>query len=136
MEQPEGIAAADAHLGRPVPLPTVPLPLARWVDVTLADRGGVEVGWNLDDSRPGTPGRLALYVGPVPPQPHDLDGATETTTIARGFEHRSAPLDAAQPSLRPVQELTWRRGDLHLRLTAQGPWELDELVRVAESVAG
>ena len=33
----EGIAAADARLGRPFPLPTVPLPLARWVEV-------VEVG--------------------------------------------------------------------------------------------
>jgi hypothetical protein len=33
-----------------------------------------------------------------------------------------------------VHELLWRSGDLWLRLTAQGPWELDELRRVAASI--
>src|SRR5437763_5930125 len=61
VEPLEGIAAADAHLGRPVPLPSVPLPLVRWVEVTAQGPGAVEVEWNLDDTR-GGPGRLALLV--------------------------------------------------------------------------
>ena len=59
MHEPlEGIADADAVLGRPFPLPSAALPLARWVDVVQVAERGVEVAWNLDDTRPGTPGRL------------------------------------------------------------------------------
>ena len=44
MHEPlEGIAAADALLGRAFPLPTAPLPLARWVDVVQVGEHGVEV---------------------------------------------------------------------------------------------
>ena len=60
----EGIAAADERLGRPMPLPSLPLPLGRWVEVVATEGGGVEVEWNLDDTR-GGPGRLALWAGPV-----------------------------------------------------------------------
>jgi hypothetical protein len=61
MHEPlEGIAEADAVLGRPFPLPSAALPLARWVDVVQVAERGVEVAWNLDDTRPGAPGRLAL----------------------------------------------------------------------------
>jgi hypothetical protein len=129
----EGIAEADALLGRPFPLPGAPLPLARWVEVVRTGESGVEVAWNLDDSRPGAPGRLALYAGLAPPPVHEL--ARDTS----GGEHdgvrwRSAPLDEAQPSLRPVQELSWEAGGLHLRLTAQGPWERDALEAVVASI--
>src|SRR3954453_16710074 len=74
MHEPlEGIAAADARLGRPFPLPTMPLPLARWVEVTAVG-SGAEVAWNLDDTRAGAPGRLALYAGPEPPPARELHG--------------------------------------------------------------
>ena len=64
MHEPlEGIADADALLGRPFPLPAAPLPLARWVDVVQVAEHGAEVAWNLDDTRAGAPGRLALYAG-------------------------------------------------------------------------
>jgi hypothetical protein len=125
----EGIAAADERLGRPMPLPSLPLPLVRWVEVVATEADGVEVEWNLDDTR-GGPGRLALWAGPSEPpgrglpEPRELDG----------YAHRFSPLDEAEPSLRPVHELLWRSGDLWLRLTAQGPWELDELRRVAASI--
>src|SRR3954465_4460552 len=70
MDDLDGIAAADAHLGRPVPLPAVALPLTRWSRVHAVSAEGVEIEWNLDDSRAGAPGRLALYVGyGPPPQP-------------------------------------------------------------------
>ena len=132
----EGIADADAHLGRPVPLPAAALPLARWVDVSAAGPSGVEVVWNLDDTREGAPGRLALYAGHVPPPPHPL-GTPETVRVgdADGTLRR-APHEEAQPSLRPVAELEWRHDGLHLRLTAQGAWDLQELVRVAASISG
>jgi hypothetical protein len=93
----------------------------------------VEVSWNLDDTRPGTPGRLALYAGTEPPRYLELQDATPT-------EHhnhiaiRTAPLPEAEPSLRPVTELTWQHDGLHLRLTAQGPWELDALLALADSI--
>jgi hypothetical protein len=117
MREPlEGIAAADALLGRRFPLPAEPLPLARWVDVVQVAEHGVEVAWNLDDTRDGAPGRLALFAG-LEPAPV-----------------RGAELPEAQPSLRPVAELRWERDGLHLRLTAQGPWELDALLRLARSV--
>ena len=67
MEPWSGIADADAHLGRPFPLPAAALPLARWVEVRPRGPGGVEVEWNLDDTRSGSPGRLALYAGTEPP---------------------------------------------------------------------
>ena len=130
-----GIADADAHLGRPVPLPSAALPLARWVAVRPAGERAVEVEWNLDDTRAGTPGRLALYAGAAPPdeRPWDVPSATLRVGDADA-EHRVLPLDQAEPSLRPAHELRWEAGGLHLRLTAQGPWELDALVTVAASV--
>src|SRR3954468_8667911 len=127
MEPLEGIAEADAHLGRAVPLPHVELPLARWVEVSAVGPGAVEVAWNLDDTRPGHPGRMALYAGVQPPPAHDLRGATPPVGVAEGVVHREAPLAEAQPSLRPVHELCWQRDGLHLRLTAQGPWAVAAL---------
>ena len=47
---------------------------------------------------------------------------------------RTAALPEAQPSLRPVTELRWQRAGLHLRLTAQGPWDLEALLALARSV--
>lgn len=137
MENLAGIAEADARLGRPFPLPSAALPLARWVEVRVTG-AGTEVEWNLDDSRPGTPARLALYAGPAPP-PSQLPGATEDADAVlpggRAVRLRRAPLAEAQPSLRPVVELTWQDAGLHLRLTAQGPWELADLVALAASVS-
>lgn len=130
MEPLEGIAAADALLGRPFPLPTAPLPLTRWTEVqALGD--AVEVEWNLDDSRAGAPGRLALLVSAeaVATQlPESAVSVKGPVTI------RSAPLDGAQESLRPVRELLWEADGLHLRLTAQGPWERETLLMLAASV--
>ena len=40
----------------------------------------------------------------------------------------------AEPSLRPVTELAWHHDGLHLRLTGQGPWELDDLLALARSI--
>jgi hypothetical protein len=134
VEPLEGIAEADARLGRPMPLPGVALPLARWVDVVAVAPHAVEVSWNLDDSREGAPGRVALYAGQEPPPPRELTGATEPHELADGLSHREAPLAEAQESLRPVHELVWRLDGLHLRLTAQGPWPVDRLVAIARSV--
>jgi hypothetical protein len=128
----EGIADADARLGRPFPLPGAALPLARWVEVAAVG-AGAEVAWNLDDSRPGAPGRLVLYAGAEPPPAHDLPGAGPAQ--ARGaVAWRHAPLQEAQPSLRPVTELSWAAGGLHLRLTAQGPWSDHALTAIAASI--
>jgi hypothetical protein len=132
VESLEGIAAADAHLGRRVPLPGVPLPLARWVEVRACGPGAVEVEWNLDDTRSGAPGRLALYAGERAPAPRDALGAV---AALGGYEHRGAELVEAMPSLRPVHELRWTAGGLHLRLTGQGPWDLAELQAIAASIA-
>jgi hypothetical protein len=131
----EGIAEADAHLGREVPLPHVELPLARWVDVYACGPRAVEVAWNLDDTRADRPGRVALYAGSAPPAQHELAGATAAAPLADGIVHREAPLAEAQPSLRPVHELSWQRDGLYLRLTAQGPWALAVLLAMAQSVA-
>jgi hypothetical protein len=129
----EGIAAADALLGRPFPLPALALPLARWVDVVrIADRG-VEVAWSLDDSRPGAPGRVALYAGADPPPAHELVGADGPNEV-EGIAVRKAPLAEAQASLQPVTELCWQRDGLHLRLTGQGPWTTEALLALARSV--
>lgn len=124
-----GIGAADDHLGRPVPLPSAPLPLVRWVEVVAAGPQAVQIEWNLDDTRPLSPGRLTLYVGMSEPAERGL-GAPQV--IGR-YAHRSAPLAEAQPELRPVHELTWEQDGLHLQLTGQGPWALAELVALADS---
>jgi hypothetical protein len=134
MEPLEGIAEADAHLGCAVPLPRVALPLPRWVDVHAVGERAVEVAWNLDDSRAGDPGRVALYAGAAPPPPRELPEASAPRDVAAGLTHREAPLAEAQDSLRPVHELTWQRNGLYLRLTAQGPWTVSVLVAIAQSV--
>jgi len=126
-----GIGAADAHLGRRVPLPTAPLPLARWVEVVTAGPAAVQVEWNLDATRAGTPGRVALYAGHEPAADRGLPAPT---TVGR-FAYRRAPLEEAEAELRPVQELAWEHDGLHLRLTGQGPWQLDDLVAIADSIA-
>lgn len=133
----EGIAAADARLGRPVPLPTVPLPLARWTEVRTVGVG-VELEYNLDDSRAGAPGRLALYAGAEPPPPRAWPGEQAARAVPVGGAEgawREAELPHAQPSLRPAVELRWRAHGLHLRLTAQGPWPRERLLEIAASVA-
>jgi hypothetical protein len=135
MEPLEGIADADAHLGRRVPLPHVALPLTRWVDVVALGPQAVEVSWNLDDTRADQPGRVALYAGAEPPADHDLQDATAPAPVADGIVHREAPLTQAQPSLRPVHELCWQHDGLHLRLTAQGPWAIPALIDIARSVS-
>ena len=134
MHEPlDGIGGADAVLGRPFPLPSVPVPLCRWVDVSQVSERGVEVAWNLDDTRAGAPGRLALYAGTEPPPHRDLPEPTEPQD-RDGFAIRTAPLTEAEPSLRPVAELRWEHAGLHLRLTGQGPWELDALLALARSI--
>jgi hypothetical protein len=134
MHEPlDGIAEADALLGRPFPLPSVPVPLGRWVDVIQVAPQGVEVAWNLDDTRTGTPARLALYAGAEPPPDRELPEATDPQDHD-GIAIRTAPLPEAEPSLRPVTELRWERHGLHLRLTAQGPWELDALLALVRSI--
>jgi hypothetical protein len=134
MHEPlEGIAAADALLGRTFPLPAALLPLARWVDVVRVAERGVEVAWSLDDTRAGTPGRLALYAGTEPPPAHELAGAGDSSEVD-GITVRVAPLAQAEPSLRPVTELSWERDGLHLRLTGQGPWTTEALLDLARSI--
>lgn len=136
MEHLEGIAAADAHLGRKVPLPAAPLPLARWLAVVALGPGAVEIEWSLDDTRTGSPGRLALYAGTVPPPDRGWGGEPALVEVARArAEHRQLALADAQPSLRPAQELRWEAHGLHLRLTAQGAWPLERLLEIAASVA-
>ena len=130
-----GIADADAHLGRPVPLPTATLPLVRWVEVHAAGDRAVEVEWNLDDTRSGSVGRLALYAGEGPPQERAWDVAPERVDVGgAAAEHRVVPLDEAEAPLRPAHELRWRLDGLHLRLTAQGPWRVEDLVAIGASV--
>ncbi|HEX2084791.1 MAG TPA: hypothetical protein VHF89_03845 [Solirubrobacteraceae bacterium] len=130
MEPWSGIADADAHLGRAFPLPRAPLPLVRWVEVRPSG-SGAEIEWNLDDTRAGAPGRLALYAGPEPPPEREWPVAPEAVN---GFAVRTLPLDEAEPALRPAHELRWHRDGLHLRLTAQGPWERADLLAIADSV--
>ena len=85
------------------------------------------------DTRDGTPARLALYAGTEPPPDRELPEATEPQE-REGMTIRTAPLAEAEPSLRPVAELRWERDGLHLRLTGQGPWELDALLALARSI--
>ena len=126
-----GIAAADAHLGRQVPLPSAPLPLARWVEIVASGPEAVQVEWNLDDTRPLAPGRLTLYVGRRAPTERGLPAPH---AVGR-YAHREAALAEAEPNLRPVHELAWEQDGLHFRLTGQGPWALAELVALADSTA-
>ena len=134
MDDWSGIADADAHLGRPVPLPAAALPLVRWVEVHPHPGHAVEVEWNLDDTR-GGPGRLALYVGESAPEDRAWDVAPAAVEIGgAAAEHRELALDQAEPSLRPAHELRWTLDGLHLRLTAQGPWRLQELLDIGASV--
>jgi hypothetical protein len=130
VEPLEGIGAADAHLGRRVPLPAVALPLARWIEITLEAAGAVEIEWNLDDTR-GGPGRLALLVSLEPVETQLPDAAQRP---ADGATLREAPLEEAQESLRPARELTWEHDGLYLRLTGQGPWSERALLELAASV--
>lgn len=132
MDQAPGIAEADAHLGVRFPLPRLAVPLVRWVEVRTVG-AGAEVEWNLDDSRPGTPGRLALYAGREAPA-EQLPADAQATT-RDGMRILRAPLPEAQVSLRPVCEVRWQAGDLQLRLTAQGPWELSDILALVRSVA-
>lgn len=125
----DGIGAADAHLGRRVPLPATALPLARWVEVVASGPGAVQVEWNLDATRPGSPGRLTLYAGLRSPPER---GLPDPATHGR-YAHRHAPLREAELELKPVHELAWMQDGLHLRLTGQGPWTLEQLVAVADS---
>lgn len=125
----DGIGAADAHLGRPVPLPAAPVPLARWVDIATVGARGVEVAWNLDDTRDGAPGRLALYAGHQAAPDRGLPAASPLGRYAL----RTLELAEAQPSLRPVHELSWESDGLHLRLTGQGPWTVEALVALADA---
>lgn len=129
-ESLEGIGAADAHLGRSVPLPAVALPLTRWVEIVACGPGAVEIEWNFDATRPESPGRLALYVGVDPPPDRGLPAPSPV----RAYAYRNAPLAEAAPEFKPVQELAWEHAGLHLRLTGQGPWVLTELVAVADSI--
>ena len=141
MEPLGGIAEADAQLGRRFPLPSAALPLARWVEVRRLTQDdvdvGVEVEWNLDDTREGSPGRLAFFAGHEPPPvqlPQDEVEATRIELAGRHVTVRRAPLEHAAPSLRPAWELRWRTTTLHLRLTAQGPWALPDVLAIAASV--
>lgn len=121
---------ADALLGRQFPLPTAPLPLTRWTEVQ-AIGDAVEVEWNLDDTREGAPGRLALLVSAA-----DVETQLpESPVTTRGpVAVRTALLPEAQESLRPVTELLWEDDGLWLRLTAQGPWEHETLLMLAAGV--
>lgn len=130
MEPLEGIAAADGLLGRPFPLPGLPLPLTRWTEVQAVG-DAVEVEWNLDDSREGAPGRLALLVSA---SGVDTQLPESSVAVQGPVAIRTAPLPEAQESLRPVTELLWEADGLQLRLTAQGPWERERLLMLAASV--
>jgi hypothetical protein len=100
-----------------------------------AGRRRVEVEWNLDDTRPGSCGRLALYVGRrAPTSAPGTSRRRRSTSAGAPAEHRVLPLDEAEPALRPAHELRWERAGLHLRLTAQGPWGVDDLVAIGASV--
>jgi hypothetical protein len=136
MEEWTGIADADRHLGRPVPLPTAVLPLTRWVEVRPLAPQAVEVEWNLDDTRPGSRGRLALYAGTTAPEerPWEVEPSRLELDADTTAEHRTLALDEAEPALKPAHELRWTDDGLHLRLTAQGPWPPARLVEIAASV--
>ncbi len=135
----DGLAAADARIGGRFPVPDAALPVPRWVAVRALGPRGAQVEWNLDDSRAGAPGRLALYAGREAPPPQmaaDAPGtvATSLSLAGRDVSVVRVPFEEAQPSLRPVVELSWAQSGLHLRLTAQGPWALEDVLAIAASV--
>jgi hypothetical protein len=136
MEEWSGIADADRHLGRRFPLPTVALPFVTWTVVRPVSPGAAEVEWNLDITREGARGRLALYAGHAAPEERPWDVPADAVDVAgQAAEHRTIALEQAEePALRPAHELRWQAGDLHLRLTAQGPWELGELLAIGASL--
>ncbi len=92
--------------------------------------GAVQVEWNLDVTRPGAPGRLTLYAGHAPPPERGLPAPTPAGPLR--VPPRAAGRGRAGAA--PVQELAWEHDGLYLRLTGQGPWELDELVALADSI--
>jgi hypothetical protein len=105
------------------------------VEVHPAGAAAVEVEWNLDDTRAGACGRLALYVGRMAPEERAWDVPVAALDVAgAAAEHRVLALDEAEPPLRPAHELRWQRDGLHLRLTAQGPWPVGELVAIGASL--
>ena len=112
-ESLEGIADADARLGRPFPLPAAPLPLP--AGSTCAPSGaGAEVVWSLDDTRPGSPGRLALYAAPEPPAPRAMawDAEERVDELAPGTPARCAGRPGrgrAVPAPRARADLVGRR---------------------------
>ena len=134
----EGIAGADAILGRPFPLPAAPLPLARWVDVAPVGEGA-EVAWSLDDSRAGSPGRLALYAGRAPAPPRDAlarrEPSASCTSASCPGACASTRCTEAQPSLRPVRELSWETRRPGAAPDRAGAWAIEELLALAASVA-
>ena len=136
MEEWTGIADADRHLGRRFPLPSVALPLVTWTVVRPVSAAAAEVEWNLDITRDGSRGRLALYAGHDAPEERPWNVAPAPVAVgAATAEHREIPLEQAEePALRPAHELRWTAGELHLRLTAQGPWQLDELRAIGASL--
>jgi hypothetical protein len=84
---------------------------------------------------PGSCGRLALYVGRRAPDERAWDVPAQTLDVAGApAEHRILPLEEAEPALRPAHELRWERAGLHLRLTAQGPWGVGDLIAIGASV--
>src|SRR3954453_5418480 len=90
MHQPlEGIAAADALLGRPFPLPQTALPLARWVEVTEVGAGAGVAGPRPAPPR-APPGGGPLPAAREPPPPRELpdSGAVEERA---GVAWRRAP---------------------------------------------
>ena len=119
-----------------MPLPAAALPLARWVEVHADGAGAVEIEFNLDDTREGAPGRLALRVSTGDPPDQLPPGTPSESLVLSGLDltHRTVELAEAQPSLRPVHELSWSAEGLHLRLTGQGPWRLEDLLSIATSV--
>ena len=131
------LAEADAHLGRPIPLPSAALGVVRWSEIEAVGDDAVEIDWALDDSRAGAPGRLALYVGYAAAPDQALPGEVLERDVLVGElpgRWREAALVEAQASLRPVVELHWTAHGLHLRLTAQGPWVAARLITIAASV--
>jgi hypothetical protein len=136
MQEWEGIADADRHLGRPFPLPAAVLPFVTWTVVRPAGDRAAEVEWNLDLTRAGARGRLALYAGAQAPAERPWDVAAQEVQVADApAEYRTIALEEAdEPALRPAHELRWSADGLHLRLTAQGPWTLDELLAIGASL--
>ena len=119
--------------------PSVPAPVCAAAAGPLGRRGAgrrARGGGRLEPRR--HPRRSAWAPGALrrrwPPRPSTTCPTRSEAEGADGIAVRTAALPEAQPSLRPVTELRWQRDGLHLRLTAQGPWELDALLALARSV--